>query len=1123
MPHNACQLCEVNSSRWGVSPVRSWERYPAAAGSALDSEHALISRWIEEAAQTVASEWRDVELGSVEAGKAIQQKSPAGAAALLRAAMIQLRHWDDRLAELRSSAASGQDPFDVHSHPEWPGIWMPRRHTLSAVKGLLRRALPLDGGDIGTLVEWFAATSSPELGSSIARAVQRYLAENSPGADLERSIHRFAAALRRSYSNKEKSLGTAIKQLLQGAKDEAGDAPVAVGPPPEPAPCGNPKVLYDYKCRLGIQPEDSAVARVVLLPDQFAMLADSPLAEEHAKLSELFGEVIGTRSYSPDLRHFAAGRDILAADRIANARYILAAAERHIFALSNLSTDLENAALWQSHYAACSIAKTLMWLPAEFQRDELFDFLLYLSSQPQQGSPAEADSSLDEIVTAIGTLIQDGADLAPGERFVLYLWRAARILGPPLGTEPPEVVKMTRWIGDRSRFFLVPGEYWTDALNADLAAFPARERSAWVSFLKHALTATSSRPSARWVKTARELVSTIGEKHVSAAFGRWMMEVPKGRAIGKMATYVHDTRGSSDTIHDENATALRGMLWTLPLLSDSAGFLRLISTVAVSTYKKVPGVGPRAVKVGNAAVYALSEIITPESVGFLAMLKVRVRFGTAQKEIEKAFDVAAAALELPRDQIEELGVPACGLETVGRREEILGGCRAELVVDGSEAALRWFDPRGKSIKAVPARVKREHTEAYKDLQQDLKDVAAMLSAQRERVDSLFLSRKCWSAVGWRERYLDHPLVGTIARRLIWCIDGVPAIAIDGHPIDIDGGALTVGDKAQVTLWHPSGRETGEVLAWRRRIESLGIVQPFKQAHREIYLLTDAELRTGTYSNRFAAHILRQHQFNALCGARRWKNKLRLMVDDSYPPSSRELPEWGLRAEFWIEGVGEGYGVDTNEAGVFHMLATDQVRFYRVGAAQNAAHAGGGGYAAQAAGPGDADINEPLPLNQIPALVFSEVMRDVDLFVGVSSIGNDPAWQDGGPGGRYLGYWQDFSFGDLSEAAVTRREVLVNLLPRLKIAARCTLNDRFLEVRGDLRSYKIHLGSGNILMKPNDQYLCIVPDSRAKAGQSPIYLPFEGDGTLSIILSKAFLLAEDGKITDPTIVRQIQTY
>ena len=33
---------------------------------------------------------------------------------------------------------------------------------------------------------------------------------------------------------------------------------------------------------------------------------------------------------------------------------------------------------------------------------------------------------------------------------------------------------------------------------------------------------------------------------------------------------------------------------------------------------------------------------------------------------------------------------------------------------------------------------------------------------------------------------------------------------------------------------------------------------------------------------------------------------------------------------------------------------------------------------------------------------------------------------------------------------------------------------FLIVRGELRTYRIHLGSGNILMDPNSQYLCIVP-------------------------------------------------
>ena len=249
-----------------------------------------------------------------------------------------------------------------------------------------------------------------------------------------------------------------------------------------------------------------------------------------------------------------------------------------------------------------------------------------------------------------------------------------------------------------------------------------------------------------------------------------------------------------------------------------------------------------------------------------------------------------------------------------------------------------------------------------------------------------------------------------------------------------------------------------------------------------------------------------------------ENKLRLLVDDEYPPAHLELPSWNLRAEFWIEGAGDDYGTDTNESGSYLYLTTDQVRFYHCDAATNYAHAGRGGYSSSGL---DRDQNIPLNLEQIPALVLSEVMRDVDLFVGVASVGNDPTWQDGGPEGRYRDYWQSFSFGDLSSTAQTRKAVLERLIPRLAIADRCSFSDRFLIVRGDIRTYRIHLGSGNILMEPNDQYLCIVPKQAVDRKADSIFLPFEGDGTLSIILSKSLLLAADTKITDQTIVRQIK--
>ena len=43
---------------------------------------------------------------------------------------------------------------------------------------------------------------------------------------------------------------------------------------------------------------------------------------------------------------------------------------------------------------------------------------------------------------------------------------------------------------------------------------------------------------------------------------------------------------------EENATCLRGLLWSVQTLPRHEELARLITSVALSAYKKVPGVGP---------------------------------------------------------------------------------------------------------------------------------------------------------------------------------------------------------------------------------------------------------------------------------------------------------------------------------------------------------------------------------------------------------------------------------------------------------------------------------------------------------------------------------------------------
>lgn len=677
-------------------------------------------------------------------------------------------------------------------------------------------------------------------------------------------------------------------------------------------------------------------------------------------------------------------------------------------------------------------------------------------------------------------------------------------------------------LGSAPEIPLKKGEAWSDAALADLQKLGQSKAAAWTELIVHCQGASQGKPSKKWLDMARALVEAVNGEDFKRRLLDWFPLVDKPRT-DVVESWSEWSPNPNLMIIDLHADILKGLVWCCSLFEDPE-LARTLTALAISAYKKVPGVGPRAVKVGNACVYALGTMPGMDGVAQLAILKVRVKFGTAQKGIEKALVATAERVGIPREELEEMSVPAYGLTEVGMRTETLGDFKAELRVAGRKSELHWFKPDGKEQKTVPKAVKEDFGDELKELKQAAKDIEKMLPAQAARIEQTYLQQKEWSFPIWSERYLDHPLVGTLARRLIWRLkrgrNQATVIWSGKGLVDQRGKSITWADeKTTVKLWHPlDEKDTARITAWRDWLVENEVRQPFKQAHREIYILTDAERNTGVYSNRFAAHVLKQHQFNALCLARGWKNKLRLLVDDEYPPAHLVLPSWNLRAEFWIEGAGDDYGTDTNEAGTFYYLTTDQVRFYSDGAAINYAHAGGGGYGSAGT---DRDENHALNLEGIPPLVFSEVMRDVDLFVGVASVGNDPNWADGGPEGRYRDYWQSYSFGELSSTAGTRKSVLEGLIPRLKIADRCSFSDRFLIVRGDIRTYKIHLGSGNIMMEPTDEYLCIVPKQSAATKSDGIFLPFEGDGTMSIILSKAFLLADDTKIKDPTIVTQIK--
>ena len=837
------------------------------------------------------------------------------------------------------------------------------------------------------------------------------------------------------------------------------------------------------------------VADPVAMPRIEPVPVDPEQATAQALLDDYLREPWEADRYwvEVDPRETATGRAILAAD----ARIQIAVLGAAVAASSQVAA--RRPWTWEIGHdtrALETLLKTLARRKLAFTAADVERVLHHLAAH---GDPWTWQFPLHAILGALARSDVAGT-VTPASRASLIRLHAAGSAQPVGKRLGPTLERINDLLGvaKSAEDFVDACDDWGSHTGEFLTAIPAEERDAWIAILHHAATATGTTPSAKWRKVASERVAALGADRFAATVIAWLD--PLGRSSAN--TSYRDGGGvnvPSAVLAERNATLLRGLVWCCAQAGTPA-VARALGAAAEACFKKVPGVGARSLKVGNACLWALGELPGTDGAVQLLRLRYRVTFPSARKPIEAAIDRAATRAGMSRDDLADLAVPTYDLVD-GRRRVAFGDRAAEIVVTGgNRVAVEWFGADGKPRRTEPAEVKRAFPDERKALNATVADLKTMLTAQRDRIERLLLSERDWPLDAWRERYLDHPLLSTLTRPLIWRFANDDRVTLgawrDGEIVGVDDLPLTgLSAATRVRLWHPVGSEAGVVDAWQRWLEGHGIVQPFKQAHREVYVLTDAERQTATYSNRFAGHLLRQHQFLALCQARGWRYRLQGGFDGSDTPTI-ELPDHGLSVEYWVSPVTEGEASMT-EAGMSYLISTDQVRFIRRGDRQS------------------------IPIADVPAIVLTELLRDVDLFVGVASVGNDPTWRDQGPE-RYRRYWTDYAFGDLSASAETRRVVLGRLLPRLKIADQCALTDKFLVVRGERRTYNIHLGSGNIMMEPNNQYLCIVPDrgAAAKDPAADVFLPFEGDTQLGVILSKAFLLANDTAITDKTILRQL---
>ena len=627
---------------------------------------------------------------------------------------------------------------------------------------------------------------------------------------------------------------------------------------------------------------------------------------------------------------------------------------------------------------------------------------------------------------------------------------------------------------------------WSQIVFDEIATKDSITNSGWHGLLEHCRTLEQTVPGAKWKKRTSDLIRALGESEVWRTLHRWL-------AIGPTPGQPAEARSPI-----EDSAYQKGAVWCLAL-THQPEMASAIGDFAIACLRKIPMLGAVSQKVGFSCVQALGAMECSEAVSQLTRLRAKVKYSVAQRLIEKCLNEAAERSGLTVEELEDFAVPSYSLDADGKTELTIGDAKAivSLSEDG-HVALIWRNADDKFVKSVPSHIKKAFGKEVKSVSALAKELEQAYYAQRYRLESSFVNVRSMSPGHWRQYLIDHPLLGSLGRRLIWVFSNErgweqSGLYCKGQFCGPFGNAVDLTPATKVRLWHPLSTESSEVQQWRERIFASAVRQPFRQAFREFYEITDDERQTKMHSNRFAGILMRQHQFSSLCRARGWKYRLMGAEFDGFNVPTKLLASWKMHAEFYVDlpsdrkpalfesalGEKSGYGINL-------FLGSDQVRFYR-------------------------DRRE-IAIEEVPAIVYSEIMRDVELFTSVSAVGQDETWADQGDRGTGV-VASRMDINELSAMLALRIEILSRVLPLTPIAEHCKIDKTWLVVRGQLGTYRIETLLGGVLRMTDSGVRQLKIPQKLLDGVSVDFsvFPIDLDHRTEMILRKAYVLASDSKI------------
>ncbi|WP_435182222.1 DUF4132 domain-containing protein [Cellulophaga omnivescoria] len=367
----------------------------------------------------------------------------------------------------------------------------------------------------------------------------------------------------------------------------------------------------------------------------------------------------------------------------------------------------------------------------------------------------------------------------------------------------------------------------------------------------------------------------------------------------------------------------------------------------------------------------------------------------------------------------------------------------------------------KKQKSIPAKYKKDKQVLA------LKEGKSYLSKQYSRtrlsLENAMVNEDKFTAAEIH-KIMQHPIVKVMLSKLVLFAPDkqISGFYADGVLTDTEGKRHILNEDDVLVIAHPS--HLYKAVQWdlyQKHLFAERLVQPFKQVFRELYLVTKDELELGSKSERYQGHQIQPQKTVALLRGRGWTvshedGLQKVYHKKGFMATMYAMADWFSPAD--IEAP-------TLEHIVFYSL----------------------------------ENYKPIPLKDVPAVVFSEIMRDIDLVVSVAHVGGvDP---------------------EASHSTMQMRAALATESAQLFKLKNITVKERHILVAGTLGEYSIHLGSGQV--SKNGIQLSIIPVHSQHRGR--MFLPFVDDDPKSAeIISKMKLLSEDNKIQDPTILAQINS-